>query len=652
MRLRPFRVVLHSACALAALFPVAALAQIQLPLHLADGAVVQRDREVPVWGRAAPRARVRVAFAGAERTARADAAGQWRVDLPAAAVGGPYELTVSTGDERVVVRDVLVGDVWIASGQSNMEWTVADAHDAAAEIAAPTDRTIRHFKVPQAWAEAPLDTLAGGRWEAMSPETVGRFSAVATFFSRTLREHTDVPIGILNTSWGGSRIEPWMPAAALGLDATATNALFAAERGREEAVFARVTALTGALPTRDEGLVDGVAVWAAPGLDDAAWATIRVPAQWESEGYDGMDGTAWYRTTFDLTPAEAADGVMLGLGRIDDSDQSWVNGVAVGGMEDAWTVARVYAVSASALRVGRNVVAVRVVDTQGGGGVAGDPSEVYVETVAGRRPLGGQWRFRVAEARLRSVGGKNQVPTVLWNAMVAPLLPSPVAGVLWYQGESNADTEADAVAYRDLFPALIRSWRAASDGAWGDVPFLWVQLANYHAPPRTPDDPAPWAILREAQTAALALPRTAQAVAIDAGEADDIHPRDKQTVGRRLALAARRLAYGEPELAASGPTFRSYRVDGGTVVVSFGDVGGGLRSRGGGPLGGFALVGADGRWAWAAARIDGNCVNVSSPDVSAPVAVRYAWADNPDRATLTNAEGLPAGPFRAGPDLP
>ena len=622
-----------------------AVAQVRLPLTLTDGAVVQRRQPVPVWGWAAPGAEVRVAFAGTERSARADAAGRWRVDFPALEAGGPYEIRAVSGADRAEAHDVLVGDVWVASGQSNMEWPLADARDAAAEMARPADSTIRHFKVPRSWAEAPVDTLAGGRWEPLTPEAVGRFTAVGTFFARALREHTDVPIGILNTTWGGSRIEPWMRVEALGLDAAGADAVFAAERDREQAEVARIRALVGPLPDHDPGLVDGVAVWADPDLDDGDWTTLTVPGTWEAQGFGGIDGVAWLRTAFDLSAAEAAAGVTLGLGPIDDSDVSWVNGVRVGGMDDAWTVARVYRVPPSALRAGRNVVAVRVVDTGGGGGLVGAPADVYVETAGGaRRPLGGAWRFRIGEVRLAPTDGKNQIPTALWNAMVAPLLPSPVAGVIWYQGESNANTDADAEAYRDLFPAMIGSWRAA----WGEtVPFLWVQLASFHAAPATPDAPAPWAVLRESQTAALSLTATAQVVTIDVGDAGDIHPRDKRTVGRRLALAARRMVYGEPGLLASGPTLQSATADGAFVVLAFGDVGGGLASRGGAPLGGFALAGADGRWVWADARIDGATVVVSSPAVARPAAVRYAWADNPDRATLVNAGGLPAGPFQA-----
>lgn len=627
---------------LAALAPGAS-AQLRLSHLVGDGMVMQRGAAVPVWGWAAPGATVAVTFDGTRHTTRAGADSAWQVVLPVREAGGPYAMLVQQGAEQVDIRDILVGDVWVASGQSNMEWTVADSKDAAAEIAAADDPAIRHFKVPRSWAEAPAATLAGGAWEVAGSDHVGAFSAVGYYFARHLREHVGVPIGILNTTWGGSRIEPWMSAEALGLTDAERAGIFAAEEARAAEVRARVEARVGTLPERDPGLVDGEARWAAADLDDSSWSTVAVPSLWEAQGFEGMDGVAWYRTTFDLAPEEARQGVTLGLGLIDDSDITWVNGVEVGRMDNAWNEARVYTVPPAALRAGTNVLAVRVEDFQGGGGIAGPPETVFLETGRGRQPLPATWRFAVGEVRLGEAGNKNQVPTVLWNKMVHPLLPYPVAGVIWYQGESNANSLEDALAYRALFQDLIRSWR----GAWrqDDLPFLWAQLANFMAPAAVPPAQSPWATLRASQTAALALPHTGQAVLIDLGEADDIHPRNKQDVGRRLALAARKVAYGE-DLVYAGPTYRSHQVRDGRVVLMFDHVGGGLEAQGV-DLRGFAVAGADGRFVWADARIEGDQVVVWSPAVPDPVAVRYAWADNPARATLYNTAGLPAVPFHA-----
>jgi len=623
-----------------------AQAQLRLPLVLSDGAVLQRDHEIPVWGWAAPGAEVAVALGGSTRVTTADAAGRWRTAFPARPAGGPLALAVTSGAETATAVNLLVGDVWLLSGQSNMEWTVKDAANATAEIASATDAGIRHFKVPQSFADAPQNELAGGAWAIGSPETVGDFSAVGYVFAREIREAEGVPIGLLHTSWGGSRIEPWMSAAMLGWSDADVEAARQRERDHEAELRAALRDRIGELPTEDAGMDGDHALWAAPDLDDAGWSRVHVPAIWEAEGYADLDGVAWYRTTVTLSEAEAAEGVTLGLGRIDDDDVAWVNGVRVGGLDNSWNVARRYAVPASALHAGDNVLAVRVVDHGGGGGIAGADDLVYVETASGaRRSLVGDWRFKVGVVQLSSAGTRNQVPRILWNQMVAPLTPQPIKGVLWYQGESNANTMEDAVAYRDLFPAMIEGWRAA--WAQPDLPFYWVQLANFHAPPRDAADTGIWPFLRASQSATLALPHTAEAVILDVGDADDIHPRDKQTVGHRLALAARALVYGEADLVYSGPRYRSHTVEAGRVVVAFDHVGGGLATRAGAPLGGFTLEDADGTWHDAEARIEGEHVVVWSEGVPAPVAVRYAWADNPVAATLTNAEGLPAAPFQA-----
>ncbi len=612
-----------------------------------DGVVLQRDAEIRVWGMARPGARVTVALGDAEAATKADAEGRWSISFPALEAGGPHELLIEGSDSRHRIRDVMIGDVWVASGQSNMEWTVSASRDAEEEVAGADDRLIRQFKVSRVWSESIVDTVVGGPWTYAVPEQVGDFSAVAYYFARELREHVDVPIGILNTSWGGSRIEPWMSPEALGYDRARIDSVFEADRQATERVLASIRERLGSIPTRDEGLVEGRAIWAEPELDESGWTRVAVPAAWESQGFEEVDGIGWYRTSFDLTADEVASGVLLGLGQIDDSDRTWVNGTEIGGMEGAWNVAREYPVEPSVLREGRNILAVRVQDTGGWGGIAGTPDQLFVEVGGERRVLPPSWAFRLGEVQV--VGPpRNQVPMGLYNAMLDPLLPFPIRGVIWYQGESNAVGE-DAFVYRDLFPAMIGDWRAR--WGMGDFPFLWVQLANFMAPDEEPGE-SDWAMLRESQSATLSVPNTAQVVIIDIGEADDIHPRNKQDVGLRLSLAARHVAFGE-DIAYSGPMYRTHRISGGQIVVEFDHVGQGLVGRSDErapgadvPLGGFAVAGADRVFRWAEARIEGNSVVVSSPGVRSPVAVRYAWADNPDRANLYNADGLPASPFR------
>jgi sialate O-acetylesterase len=633
--------------ALLALATVPADAQtLRLPKLLADGVVLQRGTAIPVWGWAAPNATVTVAFRGATRSARADTAGRWSVRLPQAAAGGPFTLAVTSGGERITLRDVLVGDVWLASGQSNMEWPVAQVTNARAEIAAARDSLLRQFKVPVSYGERPADDVTGGAWVPADPQHVATFSGVAYFFARDLRAAQHVPIGIVNATWGGSAIETWLGAQAQGLPADGGGRALAAEQARLSGLRDAIQARIGPVPDRDPGLVGGRAVWADPALDDAAWTTVRVPAAWEGQGFADVDGVAWYRTTFALTEDEAAQPVTLALGAIDDDDVTWVNGVQVGRTGGAGAI-RSYAVPASALRAGPNVLAIRVTDYAGGGGIVGGPPPALT-VGGGTRPLAGPWKLRVGELAVRLDGQRlNKVPAITYNRMIHPLLPFPIRGVIWYQGESNAGDQ-QARAYRGQFRALITSWRAAwrPSGSAPTLPFLWVQLPNYGRPDSVPTaSGGGWAVLRESMAAALALPNTGQAVTIDVGGATELHPPNKQDPGRRLALVARRVAYGE-RVAAAGPTYRAHTVRGSRVTVTFDHARGLTTTAPDGSVGAFAVAGADRRWVWARARVEGDRVVVWSDEVPAPVAVRYAWSNSPVNANLYNGARLPAAPFR------
>jgi sialate O-acetylesterase len=633
-------------------------ADLRVSALFTDGMVLQREMEVPVWGTAAPGSEITVTTPEGRASATTGADGSWMVYLaPMPATAEGFAVTITARSDSIALHDVVVGDVWLASGQSNMEWPVGRAHDAEATIATAGDPGIRHFHIPHLWSEAPVDSVVGGPWHLATPEYVGEFTAVGYFFAQQLREHVGVPIGILHSSWGGSRVEPWMTPEALGFGPPQMDSVFQEVARRQQEMLDRIEERLGPVPTTDEGLVDGEAPWAEPDLDESEWATVPVPAAWETEGYGGVDGIVWYRVAFELTQEEAASGVTLGLGMIDDSDRTWLNGWEIGGMQGAWDQERVYAPPAGAVRSGRNVIAVRVEDTGGQGGIMGSPDQLFVETSAGRRSLAGEWAFRLGAVSLEAGIARNQMPMVLYNAMIHPLLDFPIKGAIWYQGEANANG-SDAFRYRDLFAAMIQDWRAR--WAVGDFPFLYVQLASYMAPSALPEE-SDWAVLRESQSAVLSLPNTGQAVIIDIGEARDIHPRNKQDVGYRLSLAARHVAYGE-DLVWSGPAYREHSVQGSSVIIAFDHVGSGLqavarptdapRAEGGaraGVLTGFSIAGEDGRFVRADARIQGERVIVSSPSVPRPVAVRYAWADNPVSANLFNAEGLPASPFRTDP---
>jgi len=621
------------------LLAIPAAQAVELPRIFADGMVVQRDQPVRVWGEAAPGARVQVSFAGRDATALTGADGRWSLSLPAQTAGGPHVMRIDDGKQPRVLRDVLVGDVWLASGQSNMEWPIAQSANPEAEAARATDPQIRHFKIPKSWSGEPQAQLEGGEWVASSPQAAPKFSAVAHFFARELRKVTGVPIGIIDSTWGGSRIEAWMDAPSQGVDASALRAQ--AERLRDadtralqqtHAHLARWTSW----PADDTG-------WEKRDLDTRDWVPITVPSLWEKTGWNGLDGVAWYRATFTLTAEEAAAGATLGVGRIDDSDITWVNGVQVGETRMQYNQPRHYRVPASALRAGVNQVAVRVSDFGGGGGIHGEPAEVFVQPAGGNaRPLA-DWSFRPSRVTVALVDDKNQHPTLLYNRMIHPLQPYAIRGVIWYQGESNANTVAEALKYRTQFPALIQQWRRQWQAP--DLPFLWVQLANFSSGVDQ-GDTSPWAVLRESQSATLSLPATAQVVTIDIGNPTDIHPLNKQDVGKRLALAARHVAYGE-SLVYHGPVHTQAQFSDGVATLAFDDGGSALAVRGGGTrVHGFALAGADRVFHPAEATLVDGRVVVRSDAVKSPVALRYGWSDNPADADLINAAGLPASPFR------
>lgn len=643
MRMTLTTVVVACAC----LFAAPTTRAIELPRVFADGMVLQRDQPIVVWGHAGKRAAVTVEFAGHRVATKADGRGAWRVELPAHAAGGPHVMRIREGKTTRELADVLVGDVWLASGQSNMEWPIAQSADAEREIARATDPLIRHFKIPKSWSGEPQWQLAGGDWVASSPQTAGDFSAVAHFMARELRKHGNVPIGIIDSTWGGSRIEAWMDGASQGLDRAASARSLREAREAEQKLLQETRRRLSAWP---QGVADDSG-WQAVDFDASDWVPMIVPGLWESAGWAGMDGVAWYRTSFTLSEAEAKAGVLLGVGRIDDSDITYVNGERVGATTLQYSLPREYKVPPTALRAGANQIAVRVTDSGAGGGIAGSAAELFVQPAGSqRRAIDGAWTFRVAAAKLATADDRNnQFPTLLYNAMIHPLQPVGIRGVIWYQGESNGFSVDESKRYRELFPALIRQWRTQWHAP--ALPFLWVQLASFGSGADVASDGvvqvSPWSILRESQTATLALPATAQVVTIDIGDEADIHPRNKQDVGKRLALAARHVAYRET-LVHAGPSVAATTFAEGRAVVTLRSEGSAVAVRGGGnAIQGFVLAGADRRFHPATATLEGNRIVVRSDAVPAPVAVRYAWRDSPTDANLVNEAGLPASPFRS-----
>ncbi|QNH61643.1 sialate O-acetylesterase [Hymenobacter sediminicola] len=624
----------------------AAEAQVRLPRLISDGMVLQRDTEGTLWGWAAKGEKVALAFRGKTYTATAGPDGKWALTLPAQPAGGPYTLAFAASN-RLEVKGVLFGDVWVCSGQSNMELPMARVKDKYPEvIAGAANPHIRQFDAPTTYVfKGPQAELPGGRWTAATPQSVLQFSAVGYFFAKDLYATYKVPIGLIRIAVGGSPAEAWL--SPEGLKSFPAYQQRAAQV-RDSAYVAQVkqqdqqraAAWHAQLRRQDQGYAKGQTPWSTAEYKATDWKTMTVPGYWADQGLGPVNGVVWFRRELDVPASMAGQPARLDLGAIVDADSVYLNGKFVGTTSYQYPP-RKYELPAGTLKTGKNVLVVRVINSTGRGGFV--PDKQYVLR-AGQQTLAlsGKWQYQLgAKAEpLAPPTFFNYEPGGLFNGMVSPLLPYAVKGVIWYQGESNTKKPEE---YRQLFSTMITDWRQHWQRP--DLPFLYVQLANYMPTKNQPTE-SNWAALREAQRQTLAVPNTAMAVATDVGEWNDIHPLDKQTVGQRLALAARKLAYGEKKLVASGPLLQATQVKGNKVVLQFADVGGGLVAKGG-PLAQFAVAGPDKKYVWAQARIEGNTVVVWNDAVATPVAVRYAWADNPQGANLYNKDGLPASPFQA-----
>lgn len=628
----------------------AALAGPLLDELFSDHAVLQRDRPVPVWGNAPPGEEVAISLsdaAGARGSTRAtaDQAGHWRVQLSAQPAGGPYRLTARTrnGAEESIA-DVLFGDVWLCSGQSNMELPVASSQNAAAEIAASANDRIRVLAVAHAIHPAPLehfdDPIA---WAATGPDTIRGFSAACYYFARDLQKSVAVPMGLIQASWNGSRIEPWMSRQALhaagGFDRSldllpiyARDARAGNDRmGVMWEDWWRSRAPAGSRPW----LAHAPGDWREMPEPMRDWKTWGVP---ELAAHDGM---VWFRRTATLSRAQAASAAKLSIGAIDEVDETWVNGRPLAN-SFGYATERTYDVPSGWLHAGENSIVINVLSTWDAGGMYGPPDHLALRFSDGSTvPLGGQWQYQMVpesmgyppRAPWESVSGLSSI----YNAMIAPLGDYGLKGVAWYQGESNA---SDADRYQALLLGLMADWRRQF-GA--DLDFLIVELPNFGAPSAVPG-PSAWANLREAQRRAVAADRhAALAVTIDVGESGELHPPNKQAVGARLARAARRLVYGQP-VSASGPVVASARRSGGGVLVSFDDVEGSLLAYSSTrPIGFEACGAAEDSCRFVDATIAGHEVRLEPAGATA-ARIRFCWADAPV-CNLYDKSGLPAGPF-------
>jgi sialate O-acetylesterase len=621
-------------------------AAVKLPKLFTDGMVLQRDKTIAVWGWADPKEKVSVTLNKQTKTIVTDRSGKWSLTLAAESAGGPYTLTVK-GKNVIAVNDVLIGEVWICSGQSNMEMPIGAwgfINNYQQEIAEADYPQIRQFAVPKKVSLDPQADVEGDGWKICTPANAPAFSAVAYFFARDLYNELKVPIGLINTTWGGTMVETWTSREAYENSPEFREMISRmpkidlAELQKERAAqsAAKLDKLQGGKANPEE-----VKIWSQPAFDDKNWRTLNVPGLWEDQELGDLDGIVWLRRSFDLSDADAGKKAVIELAMIDDKDESYVNGKLVGSTA-LYNAKRVYEIPAGVLKAGKNLVAVRVTDGGGGGGIYGEATDLKVTIGSNVIPLNGKWTYRIERISQEQAGvTPNSYPTLLFNGMINPLIPYTVRGAIWYQGETNAGRSYE---YRKSFPLMISDWRQR----WklGDFPFYFVQLASFRANNGDSEKGSGWAELREAQLQTLSLPNTGMAVTTDIGDTKDIHPKNKQDVGKRLAAIALNKTYNKTN-AFSGPVYQSFKTEGDQIVVTFSHAENGLMAKDKyGYIKGFEIAGADQKFYFATATIDGNKVIVKCPNVKQPVAVRFGWADDPVDDNLYNKEGFPAGPFR------
>ena len=618
--------------------------------------VLQQKQDIAIWGTAEAGGEVNVSLNGQQAKTIVADNGLWNVKLKPIVAGGPYELVIS-GEDTIKINNVMMGEVWICSGQSNMEmpmlgkWSKVNNYEQ--EIAGADYPNIRLLMVDKEFANTPQTSFNSKGWKECSPETIAKFSAVAYFFGRNLHKKLNVPIGLVQTAWGGTIVEAWTSAQSLKKipeftetvneiesDTISKEEWEAAQAGRKKEWPDKIGKIIKENGSWEHGYQNS-------DNNIADWKTMKLPTRWEDvdAGMEEVDGLVWFSRDVEVPASWKGKELMLSLGKINDYDFTWFNGVKVGRGIDVSDL-RYYAIPANLVKPGKNRITVEVLDIGASGGLYGPATEMKLSNGNDSIILTGNWKYKVEPIKIDvsklpekpdQNSGVNR-PTVLYNAMINPLLKYRIRGAIWYQGESNAER---AYQYRTLFKTMINDWRTV----WkqGDFPFFFVQLANFKAVKEQPAGDS-WAELREAQTMALDLPNTGMAVTIDIGDAKDIHPGNKQDVGKRLALTALSQVYGNGG-RIMGPMYKSMKIEGNKIRLQFDYANEGLKTRNSEKLTGFAVAGKDSVFVWADAEIIGNEVIVSSTKVDNPVAVRYGWAANPI-CNLYNGNGLPASPFR------
>jgi sialate O-acetylesterase len=633
------------------LFCFGTQAQISLPKLISDNIVLQRDQPIKIWGWASPNEKLTVLFNKKTFKTTTSENGKWELLLPAQSAGTAYKMVLK-GKNEITINNIAFGDVWLCSGQSNMTVTMERVKERFPEdIESANYPDIRYFFVPTLTnLNTPKDDFPQGEWKTANPNDITSFGALAYFFARDIYTKYQVPIGIINSSVGGTPIEAWISengyknlpdiqkTIAQNKDSSYVNSL-----NRRPS-----TTILNSPKINDLGSIEH---WENPNYIPKGWRNFNIPGYWEDQGLKDLNGVVWFRREFEVPKSWLGKSIKLFMGRIVDADEMYVNGKKIGNITYQYPPRR-YEIPADLLKEGKNIFVIKVTNTSGKGGFV--PDKNYSMTVNGEViDLKGTWQYKVGEAyqpqKNSGFGGgmvqQNQ-PTALYNAMIAPILPLKIKGILWYQGESNT---GNPEKYDVLMPTLITDWR----NLWKDekLPFFAVQLANFQDINYTPSE-SNWARLREAQNQALKLPNTAVTVTIDLGEWNDIHPLNKKDIGKRLAFAAENIAYNDKKVIYSGPTFKSQTIENGKIILTFDNVGEGITLKDGEELRWFSIADYDKKFVWAKTRIVGkNQIEVWNEDLKSPKYVRYAWQDNPEGVNFYNSANLPASPFRTDDEI-
>ncbi len=606
-------------------------ATVSVPHFFSHNMVLQRDAKIPVWGFAEPNEKVTVTFKNQLKTAVTDASGNWKVILNEEKFGGPFEMKIS-GSNEIVLKNILIGDVWLCSGQSNMEWNLARVDGFQDELIQQNFPLIRHLKVERAINTLPQKNIAPTDWKIANASTIGDFSGVAYFFAKKMYQETKIPIGLINSSWGGTNVETWIPRNGFENSVDFRDMISKMPKISLDSLteFSTASKIAGLQKKHQINTLDfNETFYLKNDFDDTKLPEIYQPKRWEDQGFEGLDGIVWLRKKVILTQEDLGGNATLFLSQIDDEDITYFNGIQIG-TKNSYNAERVYSIPQNLLKVGENIIVAKITDNGSGGGIWGEPEKLKLVTSKSSISLTGNWKITVE--KIFNKINENEFPSLAYNAMIAPIVPFKIKGFLWYQGESNTDR---AVEYNKSFPLLIKNWR---EKFGDDLPFYFVQLATFETPGNSNEGSA-WAELREAQTNTLKLQNTGMVVTTDIGNPKDIHPGNKKSVGERLA----NLALNNGQVS---PVFKDFKVQKNKISVGFKPSVNLKTSDNSAEVKGFEIAGNDRIFYPATAKIFKNRVVVISDKVKNPVAVRFGWKGDASENNLVTENNLPVSPFR------